>query len=142
MKNFIAMFLIGISSNAFGSMVNPCVVIGSTVDINLIQAMKQDFGIHEDDILKTKTKLEIIDNQPVTKLLAAQMAKKVVDQFNYVDYDGMRNAFMEYNARNLIVKYTYINKQGKENIFVGSSIVDDEECSVNFNGYITVKREF
>jgi len=70
------------------------------------------------------------------------MAKKAIENLDYDDFEGMKNAFMEYNPRNLIIRYSFVNKEGKENILIGSSIVNDEECSVTFNGYITVKREF
>ena len=138
----IILFLTGISFNSLAVKNSPCSVVGSA-DIDLMHAMRYDWGINDDqDIIKSKTKITLIDNQPVSKLLAEQMAKKAIENLDYDDFEGMKNAFMEYNPRNLIIRYSFVNKEGKENILIGSSIVNDEECSVTFNGYITVKREF
>jgi hypothetical protein len=142
MKIIILPILTAFSFNSSAVTANPCIVIGSTVDISLIHAMEQDFDIKESEIVKSKTKMVLIDNQVVTEGLAASLAEKAVKETDYLDYDDMKKTYLEYNPRNLIVKYTYVNKEGKENIFIGSSIVNDEECSVDFNGYITVKREF
>ncbi|NMP29574.1 hypothetical protein GW590_22245 [Rahnella sp. SAP-1] len=142
MKIMMILFLTGISFNSLAVKNSPCAVVGSA-DIDLMHAMRYDWGTNDDqDIIKSKTKITLIDNQPVSKLLAEQMAKKAIENLDYDDFEGMKNAFMEYNPRNLIVRYSFVNKEGKENILIGSSIVNDEECSVTFNGYITVKREF
>jgi len=67
---------------------------------------------------------------------------KVKDTDNFVSLEEYREIYHEGNPRNLIVKVSYENKESKHNIFLASSIVNDDECSVRFNGYITVKREF
>jgi len=42
----------------------------------------------------------------------------------------------------LTVKFTYFNKDGKQNVFIASALVNDNECSVRFNGYLTVARAY
>lgn len=60
----------------------------------------------------------------------------------WVSTNEYKKIFSQDNAKNLTVKFTYINKNGKQNIFIASALVNDNECSVRFNGYITVARAF
>ena len=43
---------------------------------------------------------------------------------------------------NLTVRYTYTNANDKQNIFITSALLNNEECSVRYNGWMTVTREF
>lgn len=42
----------------------------------------------------------------------------------------------------VVAKYTYRNAENKKNIFIASSLQHKYECSVRFNGYLIVEREF
>jgi len=42
----------------------------------------------------------------------------------------------------IVAKYIYRNEKNQKNIFIASSLQNKYECSVRFNGYLIVKREF
>ncbi|ECS1302436.1 Shiga toxin A subunit, partial [Salmonella enterica] len=45
-------------------------------------------------------------------------------------------------VKSIVAKYTYINKDKEKDIFIASSFMNADECSVRFNGYITLSRGF
>ncbi len=51
-------------------------------------------------------------------------------------------SFRENNAKNIIVKFIYEDVAHKHNVILGSALVSDDECSVRFNGYLLISREF
>ncbi|WP_130833879.1 hypothetical protein [[Erwinia] mediterraneensis] len=125
---------------------HPCVIPGSAVDIALRQALEQDSGFDEKNWDRAASRLELIENAPVSGLFAEQLAQEDAasepEESKQGLYKGMLTAYSSNNTRNLIVRYIYFNKQGKKNVYIGSALVDDYECSVNFKGYLTVSREF
>ncbi|MFZ4835149.1 hypothetical protein [Rouxiella sp. Mn2063] len=123
---------------------NPCAIPASSVGISMTDAMLNDFKISRSTIVENKTKMELIDNVKVDSAFSDFMAKedKVKDTDNFVSLEEYRGIYREGNPRNLIVKVSYENKERKHNIFLASSIVNDDECSIRFNGYIIIKREF
>lgn len=136
------LFIMSFSSYAVES--NPCVVPGSSVEIPVFDFMIYSMGIKKTDVVESKTKLELIDNTPVTKELAVFFAteSKFKAHDNLLDLQGYYDIYMMNNPRNLTIKYTYENLNGKHNVFIGSAIVNNDECSIRFNGQIIVKREF
>ncbi len=42
----------------------------------------------------------------------------------------------------LTAKYTYFNQEGKKDVFIASGLINKDECSIRFNGYLTLAREF
>ncbi|QIX94947.1 Shiga toxin A subunit [Cedecea sp. FDAARGOS_727] len=123
---------------------NPCVVAQSAIGISMLDAMDKDMKIDIGTILHDKTKTELITNETVTYRLAEQFAvtdKKLANN-KWLSLKDYLDIFSENNARNLIIKFTFENKRSQHDIFLASALVNDNECSVRFNGYIIVKREF
>lgn len=123
---------------------NPCIKTDSSIDINMMDAMEQDMKIDMSTILRDKTASQLIENSPVNDVLAKHYAvkdeKKSPDRWLSVkDYTKI---YLDSEARNLIVKFTYENDKGKHNVFFVSAIVNNSECSIRFNGYIIAQREF
>lgn len=54
----------------------------------------------------------------------------------------MKTICLHANPMNIIVRFDYVNKENKHNITLASLVVSEAECSISFNGYIIVKREF
>ncbi|WP_395489486.1 Shiga toxin A subunit [Cedecea davisae] len=123
---------------------NPCVVAQSAIGISMLDAMDKDMKIDIGTILHDKTKTELIVNEPVTYRLAEQFAvtDKQLANNKWLSLKDYLDIFSENNARNLIIKFTFENKSSQHDIFLASALVNDNECSVRFNGYIIVKREF
>ncbi|CAI1732579.1 Uncharacterised protein [Serratia quinivorans] len=142
MRKFFAISTFLCSSSVIAIESNPCVIVGSSVDVPIFNAMINEMGVKRESIVAKKTKLELLENKPVNKLLAMQMAKSDEKKLSFVKYKDLISIYQNDNPRNLIIKYTYENTDGKHNVFIGSAIVNNNECSVGFNGYIVVEREF
>ncbi|MGQ8776732.1 hypothetical protein ACUTQ5_20535 [Serratia sp. NA_112.1] len=142
MKNLLTSSLLLLSLSSAAMEKHPCVVVGSAVERPVYDAMIDEMGVKQESIVAKKTKLELLDNKPVNILLAMQLAKKDAQETTFVKYKELISIYQNDNPRNLIIKYTYENTAGKHNTFIGSAIVNNNECSVGFNGYIVVMREF
>lgn len=142
MRKFLAISTLLLSSSVIAMESNPCVIVGSSVEIPISNAMINDMGVKRESIVAKKTKLELLENKPVNKLLAMQLAKNDEKELSFVKYKELFSIYQSDNPRNLIIKYTYENTEGKHNVFIGSAIVNNNECSVGFNGYIVVERGF
>ena len=55
---------------------------------------------------------------------------------NYID------GYSTDNTEVIIAKYIYHNAKNQKNVFISSSLKNKYECSVRFNGYLIVEREF
>lgn len=123
---------------------NPCVVPESAIGIGLMNAMEQEMRIDMQTLQRNKTKVALLNNTIVSERLAEQFAiadeKKSTN--SWLSVKDYKKIYLEDNARNLIIKYDYENKEGKHNIFIVSALVNDNECSVRFNDYLIVNREF
>lgn len=96
-----------------------------------------------DSIDKQKTTTELLFNEPVDENLAHQYA---IQEYRarperWLTAKDYFDTFFSDNPRNLIIKFTFFNKE-KKDVFLVSAFVNDYECNVRYNGYIIVKREF
>ncbi|PLR30108.1 hypothetical protein [Chimaeribacter arupi] len=123
---------------------NPCIVPHASIGIGMVNAMEQDMGIDARILQEDKTSAELIDNTKMTEILAEQFAVNEArrEGKGWLSAEEYKKIYYNDNTRNLIVKYNYENNMGKHNVFLTSALVNDNECSVRFNGYIIVKREF
>lgn len=124
-----------------------CATVGSSMEVALFNAVSRDLKIDISNILRKKTTVETIDISPVSRLYAASLAKidfqsattqgkATISESAYFD------SYYENNTQSLTAKYIYISKEMKKDIFIASSLINRDECSVRFNGYITLSREF
>lgn len=60
----------------------------------------------------------------------------ILDKKSYFD------SYYENQVKSIVAKYTYINKDKEKDIFIASSFMNADECSVRFNGYITLSENF
>lgn len=147
MKYILLFFLNGV---AFSTMAQEpqdiCMKPGSYIESAMKDAMQYELDVDVGAVNNQKTLMTLISKTKVTPALAAQLAKK--DQLESgKDQTGMTwkdyySTYTEGNVYNLIVKFTFEDNAGKENIFIGSAFRNDDECSVGFGGYITVERGF
>nr|WP_152540228.1 hypothetical protein [Pantoea sp. IMH] len=115
----------------------------SGISSSLMNDMYNTMKIDTDSIDKQKTTTELLFNEPVDENLAYQYA---TDDYRATPDRWMTakdyfDTYFTYNPRNLIIKFTFFKKE-KKDIFLVSAFVNDYECSVRYNGYIIVKREF
>lgn len=129
--------LVGHAADAPG---RECAAPGHYNESMLSTSVKNDLGVAL--VEREKIALEVLDLSPVSDVLARQLAKadsKAGKGLSENDYYGIYHG---QGVLNLTAKYTYINSKGKRDVFIASSLLNDDECSVRFNGYMTLSREF
>lgn len=144
MNKILLLALISFPASLFATQSEPCIRTGSSIDIDMIDAMEQNMKIDISTVIRKKTTTQLIEkvrvNDRLAELYAVNDQKKSPERWLSVrDY---KEIYFDDGAENLIVKLVYENNQGKHNIFYASAIVNDYECSIRFNGYIIAQREF
>ncbi|EGX7336730.1 Shiga toxin A subunit [Salmonella enterica subsp. enterica serovar Infantis] len=125
-----------------------CATVGASMESSLFDAIKNDLNIDVATIIKDKTKVEIPDISPVSKVYAESLARmdyekdKAKNKVAILDKKSYFDSYYENQVKSIVAKYTYINKDKEKDIFIASSFMNADECSVRFNGYITLSREF
>ncbi|ELJ0114484.1 Shiga toxin A subunit [Salmonella enterica] len=125
-----------------------CATVGASMESSLFDAIKNDLNIDVATIIKDKTKVEILDISPVSKVYAKSLARmdyekdKAKNKVAILDKKSYFDSYYENQVKSIVAKYTYINKDKEKDIFIASSFMNADECSVRFNGYITLSREF
>ncbi|ECI0717841.1 Shiga toxin A subunit [Salmonella enterica] len=125
-----------------------CATVGASMESSLFDAIKNDLNIDVATIIKDKTKVEILDISPVSKVYAESLARmdyekdKAKNKVAILDKKSYFDSYYENQVKSIVAKYTYINKDKEKDIFIASSFMNTDECSVRFNGYITLSREF
>ncbi|MBJ3039020.1 Shiga toxin A subunit [Salmonella enterica subsp. enterica serovar Stanley] len=125
-----------------------CATVGASMESSLFDAIKNDLNIDVATIIKDKTKVEILDISPVSKVYAESLARmdyekdKAKNKVAILDKKSYFDSYYENQVKSIVAKYTYINKDKEKDIFIASSFMKADECSVRFNGYITLSREF
>ncbi|ECO8866975.1 Shiga toxin A subunit [Salmonella enterica] len=125
-----------------------CATVGASMESSLFDAIKNDLNIDVATIIKDKTKVEILDISPVSKVYAESLARmdyekdKAKNKVAILDKKSYFDSYYENQVKSIVARYTYINKDKEKDIFIASSFMNADECSVRFNGYITLSREF
>ncbi|EAP6911240.1 Shiga toxin A subunit [Salmonella enterica] len=125
-----------------------CATVGASMESSLFDGIKNDLNIDVATIIKDKTKVEILDISPVSKVYAESLARmdyekdKAKNKVAILDKKSYFDSYYENQVKSIVAKYTYINKDKEKDIFIASSFMNADECSVRFNGYITLSREF
>ncbi|ENQ7130816.1 Shiga toxin A subunit [Salmonella enterica subsp. enterica serovar Lille] len=125
-----------------------CATVGASMESSLFDAIKNDLNIDVATIIKDKTKVEILDISPVSKVYAESLARmdyekdKAKNKVAILDKKSYFDSYYENQVKSIVAKYTYINKDKEKDIFIAFSFMNADECSVRFNGYITLSREF
>lgn len=125
-----------------------CASVGSMMENALFSAVTHDLKIDANSIQRDKTKIEQLGIYPV--------GKPYSEQLGHIDYQYDKNQSgkallpeseyvmtnYENGARTITAKYTYLNTDKKRDVFIATSIMNSDECTVRFNGYLTLSREF
>ncbi|WP_232623263.1 Shiga toxin A subunit [Enterobacter oligotrophicus] len=114
----------------------------------LLTSIKNDLGIDLTTIQHDKTAVEVLSIAPVSDVFARKLAiadskadlKKPADiRLSERDYYRI---YHDNHVLTVTAKYTFTDKNGKLDEFISSAFTNDNECSVRFNGYLTLSREF
>jgi hypothetical protein len=116
-----------------------CAIRGHYAEQMLFSAVTKD-GVK--GIERGKTAVEVLSITPVSEVYAHELAEadaKAGNGLSVKDYYGI---YHDNGALNLTVKYTYTSAKGQHNVYIVSSLLNNDECSLRFNGYLTLSREF
>jgi hypothetical protein len=116
-----------------------CAVRGHYAEEMLLSAVTKD-GVK--GIERDKTTVEVLNLSPVSDTFARQLAQADTKNGNGLSFKEYYGIYHDNGAMNLTVKYTYTNVKGASNVYIVSSLLNNDECSVRFNGYLTLSREF
>lgn len=147
MFKVIVCLLAGIPVTSYAQ-INGCATVGASMELSLFDAMKRDLNINTSTILKNKTRVEVLDVSPVSKLYAESLAKidyekdKARNKSATLDEKSYFDSYYENHTKSIVAKYTYININREKDVFIASSLINENECSVRFNGYIILSRAF
>lgn len=147
MKKKVIIFVL-LNLNAFSVnaklIADDCIDMYQGVGIRVTDSMIEDFGLRKSDIVLDKTKMTLLAQESVTEQMGLFFALQ--DKKNPV-YAPLKpkqllEIYTEDNAENLIIKFDYVNRAGKHNVLLSSHLISEKECTIRYNGYIIVKREF
>ena len=144
MSKFIGLLLVILSTQSVAGNNAGCAKIGASMYIGLTDAIVDDLNISRDQIIQKNVSVEVILVSPITKVYAEQLAKEDYKKLDthILSLDNYIDGYSTENTEVIIAKYTYRNARNQKNVFIASSLKNKYECSVRFNGYLIVKREF
>lgn len=116
-----------------------CAARGHYAEAILSSAVTQD-GVK--GIERGKMTVEVLNFSPVSDALARQFAQADAKTGNGLSVKEYYGIYHDNGAMNLTAKYTYTNVKGVCNVYIVSSLLNNDECSVRFNRYLTLSREF
>ena len=126
-----------------------CELPNAAMESVLFNKLSDDLKIDTSAINETKAKVEILDITTISRFYAEKLAK--IDYENdkvrnnnkpLLDEKSYFHSFYDNGVKSITAKYTYTNSVGKKDVFIATSLMNKDECSVRFNGYITLSREF
>ncbi|WP_241581060.1 Shiga toxin A subunit [Rosenbergiella nectarea] len=144
MNKFIGLLLVMLSTQSVASKNVGCAKIGASMYIGLTDAIVEDMNISRDQIIQKNVSVEVISVSPITKIYAEQLAKEDYKKLNthILSLNNYIEGYSSDNTEVIIAKYIYRNEKNQKNTFITSSLQNKYECSVRFNGYLIVEREF
>ncbi|EEO8582297.1 Shiga toxin A subunit, partial [Salmonella enterica] len=96
--------------------------VGASMESSLFDAIKNDLNIDVATIIKDKTKVEILDISPVSKVYAESLARmdyekdKAKNKVAILDKKSYFDSYYENQVKSIVAKYTYINKDKEKDI--------------------------
>lgn len=108
--------------------------------------MKDRLSISAKDIDNSKTRVKLVDRQPLTKLMGEMIIEQKMKEPHSVSEEQWRKILNDIYIRMEVVEITikvrFMNYAGKENSFIVTSYIDDGECSIGDGGMIMLNRGF
>ncbi|MCS2159611.1 Shiga toxin A subunit [Scandinavium sp. H11S7] len=119
-----------------------CATPGRFIEQGLFSAFTKDLIIAPSAVARGKTTVEVLSITPVSDVFARQLAKTDSAAGNGLSESDYYGIYHNGHVMNLTARYTYTSTEGMQDIFIASALLNDDECSVRHNGYLTVSREF
>lgn len=143
MKKFLTIIFIAAISFAQPG----CESVGASMETELFYKLSKELKIDTSGIDEYKAKVELINISPISKAYATYLAK--LDHEESLSKSKLTlpeseyfSSYYENEVKSITAQYTYFNKDKKKAVFIATSLMNKDECSIRFNGYITLSREF
>ncbi len=144
----LSIILFPVMSFAANQPGSECAAPGHFIEGMLLTRIKNDLGVDLTSIQYDKTTVNILNIAPVSKFFAREMA--LADSQTHLEIpENIRltenDYYSIYHDKHVLAvtaKYTFTDKNNKQSAFISSALVNDDECSVRYNGYMTLSREF
>ena len=124
-----------------------CESVGASMETELFYKLSKELKIDTSGIDEYKAKVELINISPISKAYATYLAK--LDHEESLSKSKVTlpeseyfSSYYENEVKSITAQYTYFNKDKKKAVFIATSLMNKDECSIRFNGYITLSREF
>jgi len=124
-----------------------CESVGASMETELFYKLSKELKIDTSGIDEYKAKVELINISPISKAYATYLAK--LDHEESLSKSKLTlpeseyfSSYYENEVKSITAQYTYFNKDKKKAVFIATSLMNKDECSIRFNGYITLSREF
>nr|WP_313084044.1 Shiga toxin A subunit [Atlantibacter sp.] len=124
-----------------------CESVGASMETVLFDKLSKDLKIDTSRIDEYKAEVKLIDISPISKTYATYLAK--LDREESLSKNKLTlsesdyfSSYYENEVKSITAQYTYFNKDKKKAVFIATSLMNKDECSIRFNGYITLSREF
>ncbi|PLR35601.1 Shiga toxin A subunit [Chimaeribacter coloradensis] len=127
---------------------NRCAIVGSWMEQSLFDAVTHDLNIDAAVIQRHKMKVNVMDISPVSEVLARQLARTDSNADKQRNGEALLpegdyfESYYTNGAKNITARYIFVNNKGQSDTFIASSIINNDECSVRFNGYLILSRQF
>ena len=124
----------------------PCAVPGAAPEIMLKDQIEKDTGLVTRKF--PVPVMKVLSTVAAGDLLAGQLADasyaaaSKLPGGSILTRDDYFHIFTEAHPVLETVRYTYHFPNIKTNVYIAASIINDNECSVAFAGYITQRRDF
>ena len=124
-----------------------CEIAGAYMESVLFDKLSEDLKIDTSSIDEYKAEVKLINISPISKMYATFLAKLDREEslsknkFTLSESDYY-SSYYENEVKSITAQYSYFNKDKKKAVFIATSLMNKDECSIRFNGYITLSREF
>ncbi|WP_313667984.1 Shiga toxin A subunit [Atlantibacter sp.] len=124
-----------------------CESVGASMETELFYKLSKELKIDTSGIDEYKAKVELINISPISKAYATYLAKLEHEESLSkskltLPESEYFSSYYENEVKSITAQYTYFNKDKKKAVFIATSLMNKDECSIRFNGYITLSREF
>lgn len=121
-----------------------CAAPGGYVEGKLLTSLKNELGVDLTSIQDSKTTVEVLSVEPVSKFLARKLANSDSKKEAGVSITESEyyEIYHDNHVVNVTAKYTFTDKENKRSVYISSALANDNECSVRYIGYLTLSREF
>lgn len=121
-----------------------CAKVGASMYIDLTNAVVRDQHIDAALLQDKHATVDVLEITPVSEVFAEQMAATDVasQTGTMLRKEDFFESYYTNGVKIITAKYTFINAKGQRDVFIASSLLNNDECSVRFNGYLALSREF